>query len=447
MEPLIIRRAYSALLCIQWCGLLLALILPCHSFSDVALSRIPFSKLLSPSLRDARLFSVRSDETTNPYNEFQKRDQSRRVVVVGKIIIDQYGDPAKRSKDGLLNNLTVGGGGPQAAWGAAAALACRDYFFRGDTLQHHIDSPLPPKQQVTFIGPVGLKNWTPQHSRALDNILLPVLDLPPVLIGSNDHITPTINIWHDEAEIQKWHPVDGSFDAIGADGLWRDRPDSGGILRAVKNEKEDIVLHCILESGSNPAGKGEDSLFLEDVQLLSKIATLGIEPIVFPDERTLQVSDEDGTSVKKLVVKANESLMQRDDTHDKLFIVIPDKACFDSAFVEEDSNTASTEIIVRDGANGSFTREHRFPSATLQTPNKKPINPTGAGNAYSAAYVACRGTGSTPKEAALLATAVGAVVCEYEHLPEWSWTVLERVAEAAREVETKLSTAKTNVYL
>lgn len=433
---------------IRCCSLLLALFLPCDSFSDVVSSRIPCSKLLPSSQHKVRLFSVSPDETSNPYSEFHNNYRSRRVVVVGKIIIDQYGDPAKRSKDTCLNHLTVGGGGPQAAWGAAAALACRDYLLRGGKFQYHVDDPLPPQQKVTFIGPIGLKNWTPEHATALNNILLPALDVPSILISSDHHITPTINIWHDEAEVQKWHPVNGSFDAIGADGLWKNRPSSRDIREVVQNENEDIVLHCILESGSNPAGKGEDSLFLDDVQLLSKIATLGIEPIVFPDEQTLRVSDEDGSSVRKLVTKANESFLRSDrKSHEKILIVTPDKACFDSALVQEDSNTASTEVIVRNGANGSFTREHSYPSASLRTPNKIPINPTGAGNAYSAAYVACRGTGSTSKEAALLATAVGAVVCEYEHLPEWSWKVLERIAEAAREVETELGTTKANVHL
>ena len=41
----------------------------------------------------------------------------------------------------------------------------------------------------------------------------------------------------------------------------------------------------------------------------------------------------------------------------------------------------------------------------------------------------------------MLASAVGAVVCEYEHLPDWSWDVLERIADAAKEVEHKMSSA------
>jgi hypothetical protein len=355
------------------------------------------------------------------------------VVVVGKIIIDQYGDPSKRSKLDLPT-LTVGGGGPQAAWGAAAAIAVRDHFFGDDTSQQtNLVSELPPKQPITFMAPIGLKNWSSQHAKALETLLSDVLDVSPILVESEAHITPTINIWHDENELQKWHPVDGSFDSIGADELWRNRPSADDILTALPDNSDSIVLHCILESGYNAAGKGNDSLFLDNSELLSKSFVLGIEPIVFPDDKTLKVSNGDGENVRRLVRRA------RNQMHDKLLIVTPDRACFDSAFVDEDSCIdTSTEIVVRDGANGSFINQHQIPSATLQTLNGKPINPTGAGNAYSAAYVACRGTGSTPKEAAVMATAVGAVVCEYEHLPDWSWDVLERIAEAAKEVDAKL---------
>lgn len=70
------------------------------------------------------------------------------------------------------------------------------------------------------------------------------------------------------------------------------------------------------------------------------------------------------------------------------------------------------EMIIRDGGNGCFTNEMKMPAATLRL---SPVNPTGAGNAFSAAYAVCRGTGSSPKEAASIATAFRAVLCEYEH--------------------------------
>jgi hypothetical protein len=371
---------------------------------------------------------------TNNLLLYGSYDRGQRVVVIGKVIIDQYGDPSKRISKDNTPTLTVGGGGPQACWGAAAALACRDLYFKENVPSQQFHIPAPPKQPITFIAPIGLQNWSKQHSTALESILLPLLDVPPLLVTSEDHITPTINIWHDENEIQKWHPVDGSFDAIGADGLWRNRPSGDDILAAVQNER--IVLHCILESGSNPAGQGMDSQFLDSSELMSKIDTLGIEPIVFPDESTLKVSDKDGQSVDALISRAEKALA----LDEQLLVVTPDRACFESIFeLRCNDNDATTEIIVRDGANGSFINHHHIPSATLATPNQKPVNPTGAGNAYSASYVVCRGTGSTQKEAAVLATAVGAVVCEYDHLPDWSWDVLQRIADAAKEVDAKLN--------
>ena len=49
------------------------------------------------------------------------------VVVVGKIILDKYGDPKKQNDDDEA--VTIGGGGPQAAFGAACSLAVRDMLL------------------------------------------------------------------------------------------------------------------------------------------------------------------------------------------------------------------------------------------------------------------------------------------------------------------------------
>ena len=130
-----------------------------------------------------------------------------------------------------------------------------------------------------------------------------------------------------------------------------------------------------------------------------------------------------------------------------MLIVSPDRPCYEAIFSGSDlehkevglfrpssQKLPPVEFIVRDGASGSFTEEWIIPSATLRTADGAPVNPTGAGNAYSAAYVACRASGSSVEHSATLATAVGAVVCEYEHLPPWSWAVIERIAEAACEV-------------
>lgn len=57
------------------------------------------------------------------------------------------------------------------------------------------------------------------------------------------------------------------------------------------------------------------------------------------------------------------------------------------------------EFAVRDGSNGSQVNGLAVLPATVKTADGKPLNPTGAGNAYSGAYAA--------------------VVCENENLPSW----------------------------
>eukprot|EP00970_Alexandrium_tamarense_P009734 scaffold1954_cov146-Alexandrium_tamarense.AAC.3 len=375
----------------------------------------------------------------------------RRVVVIGKIIIDLYGDPSGPSgkvSTSDESSVTVGGGGPQAAFGAAAALAVREYYLH-PTIDHasELKSSLavPPKQPITFLAPIGMKNWTPDKAYALDELLLPVLETPPLLIQSYDHITPTINIWHDENEIVQWMPVNGSFGEEGADGLWRNRPSAQDVLNAMStgcDTEPELVLHAILESGCNPAGGRMDSLMLLNSTLLEQCAVIGVEPIVFPDDETKKVSQEDNNAVKALIRSVNDALdaVRNANGSAKLLVVTPDRPCYNGAFstTEIQQLPVLKEVIVRDGANGSFTNNLKIPSATLRTNDKSPINPTGAGNAYSAAFVACRGTGSTVEEAASLATAVGAVVCEYEHLPPWTWEVLDRIADGVFEVSKQL---------
>ena len=124
-------------------------------------------------------------------------------------------------------------------------------------------------------------------------------------------------------------------------------------------------------------------------------------------------------------------------------MVSPDRPCYDSLvsssnFGKDNDDAVQIEFAVQDGAKGSFIDEVTVPSATLNTSDGTPINPTGAGNAYSGAYVACRASGSSAEEAAIFANAVGGIVCEYEHLPPWSWDVLLRLAEAACEVKDKV---------
>ena len=52
------------------------------------------------------------------------------IVVVGKVILDKYGNP----DDDVIrdSNITIGGGGPQAAFGASIGLAVRDMLTEGN---------------------------------------------------------------------------------------------------------------------------------------------------------------------------------------------------------------------------------------------------------------------------------------------------------------------------
>ncbi len=399
----------------------------------------------------------------------------KRVVIVGKIIIDKYGDPSTTKESDDDGVITVGGGGPQAAWASAAALAVRKYLLpthlldTNDTERSEADSTstngndsyarkrkrntytshIPPKQPVTFVAPIGTKNWSDSSHAALDEILLRVLDNPPILVRSDEHITPTINIWHDENELVHWMPIDGSFGEEGANGLWK-VPTAPIILQSINGFPGDIILHCILESGCKPTGEGLDACFLFDPILMKRTAVVGIEPIVFPDEESGLVSEENGKAVFDLInsVEASMHSSCEESNPDKLLIITPDGPCYDATFLrslqsieissEMQRKQVRTEIVIRNGANGSFTEDVVIPCASLRTAGGIPVNPTGAGNAYSAAFVTCRAHGDTILDSAALATAVGAAVCEYDHLPPWTWEVLERIAEAACEVKQKV---------
>lgn len=104
------------------------------------------------------------------------------------------------------------------------------------------------------------------------------------LVPSADHITPTINIWHDENENVRWLPVDGdgSFENVGADDLWQNRPSSQYILSAIQdnNEDDDITFHAIVESGSKPTRQGLDALPFFDGKLMSRVSAASVEAIV-----------------------------------------------------------------------------------------------------------------------------------------------------------------------
>ena len=469
----------------------LALLLVHHvtGFSPASSQSQPPSRrrlgTLGPSLGKYRL-SAASRNNNNVDN-----NNNSHVVIIGKVILDKYGDPQLlQSNDDDSNEVTIGGGGPQAAFGACASLAVRDLLLaccededenketwqtKKPTQRMNNDDDPPPKQRVTFLAPIGLKNWTPDMTNSL-NALLPMLQSPPILATSTTHITPTIHIWHDENEVVNWMPVDGSFGEEGAGGLWCDRPCAQDVLDAIEgccqydDDDDDnamnIALHSILEAGSSATNKGLDAMPFYNVTLMNRISVAGIEPIVFPNEDTGLVSEEDGAGVISLLERVEDSLLaasslckEDEKKKKKMLIVSPDRACYEglisntNEFVvqrckeeEEEAASPKVEFVIRDGANGSFFINDNnnkeailIPSATLNTPDGiTPLNPTGAGNAYSGAYFACRATGSSAIEAACIANAVGAAVCEYENLPPWTWGVLQRVAEAACEVRSKV---------
>jgi hypothetical protein len=115
---------------------------------------------------------------------------SDRVLVVGKVIIDEYGKPGEGR-----GVVSIGGGGPQAAFGAAMALAI---------LSNDISDP-PSRQPVTFVGPVG-EDWTDADAAALDKILGAAIASVEIIKAPLLR-TPRIQLWHDENQCIQWRPV------------------------------------------------------------------------------------------------------------------------------------------------------------------------------------------------------------------------------------------------
>ena len=363
---------------------------------------------------------------------------SNRVIVVGKIIIDEYGDPSKSGAPAI----SIGGGGPQAAFGAAAALAVRDCYDANGSCGEKSSNKVPRRMPVTFLGAVG-NEWSEDDTAALSSILAPAIDTEPVLVLSEEHITPRIRLWHDENQNIKWYAVNDSFGPVGADGLWRNRPSADDILLALDGTgvSENAILHIIIEAGDGAASGGMDSDPLRDLTLLQRLSFVGVEPIAFVSERDGKVSVKDAISCVRLI----ESLP-------KLDLLCPDKH-LDATLQEIGYKRGAFHIVARDGPNGSVLYERSLgptveswgliiPAATLVTEDTKPVNPTGAGNAYSGALSALLGTGSNLTEAATIATGVGAAVCEYEQLPPWTWEVLDRIYSGSKEVQERAATRK-----
>ena len=396
----------------------------------------PFARLVAAAL----LFTL-AEGFTSP------------VVIAGKVIIDEYGDPAESEAPAL----SIGGGGPQAAFGAACGMAVRDCFDADGNRKLEFDnSEFPPCMPVAFLGAVG-NDWSDDDTEALRSLIGPALDPPPVLVQSDDHITPRIRLWHDESQNIQWYAVNDSFGPSGADGLWRNRPSANDILAVLDERSDDIddenaaaaaaaaSLHMIVEAGEGAAGGGLDSEPLKNSQLLERISFVGVEPIAFINEAEGKVSATDAACCVRLM----ESLPCLD-------VLCPDYD-LDSSLQEIGHDRGAFHIVARNGPKGSILYESgrghddnsnvgmtgkRVPAATLATSDGQPVNPTGAGNAYSGALSALLGTGSDLLEAATIATGVGAAVCEFKNLPPWTWETLQRIRDASDEVREKLKSTK-----
>jgi sugar/nucleoside kinase (ribokinase family) len=328
---------------------------------------------------------------------------------VGKIIIDEYGQDQSEAA------VSVGGGGPQAAFGAAAALA----VLSGDEQ----DTPSP--QPVTLIGPVGEDDWTEREETALRETLGNAVSGIRLFKGKSLR-TPRIQLWHDDNQDIQWRPLNDSFGPLGAGGLWR-FPRARDFLDVV-GDSEAVTCHVIVEGGANSPGDGEDSVFLLDPNVQERIKFIGVEPVVFPSEDIGRVSGSD--------VQSCTSRLDRTS----LDFVSPDNHLFQEVPL---TIWKGIEVGVRNGPKGSLVIERggkriRIPAATLATPDGEPINPTGAGNSYAAAFTTCRGSGASIVDSACIAGAVGAVFCEYEHMPPWSAPVLCRIREAANEIGNRV---------
>ncbi len=423
------------------------------------------------------------------------------VVVVGKIIVDEYGDPFPHSEDeqSKKNELqsktpappktvSIGGGGPQAAFGAAAALAVWDMYYNEKQKQSDSPTPLPP---VIFVAPVG-SDWTDSETKALEASLgasalalvhnntidgfgispvnasnFPMIQTHLVVksVGGSDHqddneyhgfFTPRIRLWHDSDQICHWYALNDSFGPKGADGLWRNNPSAEDLTSILEcgewNKDSRIVLHAIAETWTGAAGAQLDVLpVLQDENVLfrNRLCFVGIEPVASGES----VTKEDAEVAASVLEACCESITATPSC-DTVFWC-PDRELDDAMVSNElyvqDTNAYGDLVrlaAIRDGPRGSTTRitkasfekneEAHIPVAILATKDGAPIDPTGAGNAYSGAMTALLGNDVPLSKAACIATAVGAVVCEHEGLPsqnDWQST-LERIASASREVDS-----------
>ena len=398
-----------------------------------------------------QLLAVSDDKEGDNYNHHNHKNFV--MLVVGKIIVDEYGPPEE-----LQPNITVGGGGPQAAMGAALGLAARGLLL--EKKQHDKNLP-PPKQPILFCGPVGDLDFSSPEEDALCDMLLPALQFPPRFLRGKDWITPRIRLWHDSDQILQWYALQDSFGDQGAGGLWAHVPSTQDYLEMVDQlllsnmdrQKPRMILHMIAEGGAEAPGDNGDARPLWDSQLREKLDFVGVEPILFPNEEG-HVSEKDARYCSKILQQILDATTTEEGGEGKSLqqqpsvVFSPDMAAY-QGMAQADCLPQSDVLdswAIRDGPKGSHllvgqgetttesTRTTIIPAATL----RQLVNPTGAGNAYSAAYTALRGSGCDALLASCLATGVGAVFCEYAHCPPYTWDVIERVAQASQEVKQQV---------
>jgi hypothetical protein len=265
--------------------------------------------------------------------------------------------------------------------------------------------------------------------------------------------------------------------------------------------RNNVILHLIAEAGADAAGGGCDwsPLLLTDntnqsssSSLLNQyISYVGVEPVASGETMTYR------DAISAIKILNNNSIVdffcpdyELDKVIKKYNLYNEQQQSSSRRSNEEHYGSSLLTIATRDGPRGSIIKNISscidsssrtddddgnldnddlilyIPAATLRTSNGEPANPTGAGNAYCAAMTVLLGTRNssssstsssssgaatstssgrerrviTSKEAACIATGVGAIVCEYEGLPlQWNWSILDRIYQASLEVESKIS--------
>jgi sugar/nucleoside kinase (ribokinase family) len=77
------------------------------------------------------------------------------------------------------------------------------------------------------------------------------------------------------------------------------------------------------------------------------------------------------------------------------------------------ANGGFAEVVLKRGRDGCILAENRQSKVeTVRTAKSAPVDLTGAGDAFSGAYAACRGLGFSPQEAAIRAVVTSAMVIE-----------------------------------